>query len=162
MSSPSTLTASHYASYLLHVLGLLLSPTHFPTLQLTNFKIAGPGTDCLINTFFFLAGVIPGHIHGFYITCTYFSRKRKVRKGHYPGGKKAGVYSEAVWNGGASDEKVEGLWLKKQREVEERKMGRRGGSWLSRKGIELRGADEETGRGKRCTDERGKQMSVTR
>ncbi|TVY33611.1 hypothetical protein LSUB1_G007523, partial [Lachnellula subtilissima] len=71
---------------------------------------SGPNTDCLINTLLFIAGVIPGHIHGFYISCTYFHRKRKVRKGRWPGGRKAGIYSRAVWNGGASDARVRELY----------------------------------------------------
>ncbi|PVH83543.1 hypothetical protein DL98DRAFT_358147, partial [Cadophora sp. DSE1049] len=45
---------------------------------LSVLLVAGPGMDCLINTLFFIAGVIPGHIHGFYVTCTYFHRKHKV------------------------------------------------------------------------------------
>lgn len=93
---------------------------------LSVMLIAGPSFDCLINTFLFIAGVLPGHIHAFYITCTYFSRKRKVRKGRYPGGRKAGIYSENVWNGGASNEKVKELWIKQQRELEEKEMSRGG------------------------------------
>lgn len=91
--------------------------------------VAGPGMDCILNTLLFIAGVIPGHIHGFYITCTYFSRKRKVKKGRYPGGRKAGIYSEQVWNGGASNEKVRDLLMMQRRreeEAEEMKMRRRG------------------------------------
>jgi hypothetical protein len=82
--------------------------------------VAGPGIDCILNAIFFIAGVIPGHIHGFYITCTYFYRKRKVKKGRYPGGKKAGIFSEQVWNGGASNERVRELLLaQRRREAEE-------------------------------------------
>ncbi len=91
--------------------------------------VAGPGMDCILNTLFFIAGVIPGHIHGFYITCTYFRRKRKVRKGRYPGGRKAGIFSEKVWNGGASNEKVRDLLIaqrRKEEEVEEMRMRKRG------------------------------------
>jgi Proteolipid membrane potential modulator len=82
--------------------------------------VAGPGMDCIINTLFFIAGVIPGHIHGFYITWTYFHRKRKVRKGRYPGGRKAGIWSQQVWNGGASNRHVRELW--KYEQEEERRM----------------------------------------
>jgi len=91
--------------------------------------VAGPGMDCILNTLLFIAGVIPGHIHGFYITCTYFSRKRKVKKGRYPGGRKTGIYSEQVWNGGASNEKVRDLLLAQRRreeEAEEMRMRKRG------------------------------------
>jgi uncharacterized membrane protein YqaE (UPF0057 family) len=96
--------------------------------------VAGPSTDCLLNTLFFIAGVIPGHIHGFYITCTYFHRKRRVRKGRYPGGKKPFIFSEKVWNGGASRAKVNDLWRKEQLKKEDdmlrsRSRNKRGGNW---------------------------------
>jgi hypothetical protein len=81
--------------------------------------------DCLINTLFFIAGVIPGHIHGFYISCTYFHRKRKVRKGRYPGGRKTGIYSQEVWNGGASNEKVRELYERQRRRDEEKMVKRK-------------------------------------
>jgi hypothetical protein len=83
---------------------------------LTLSKIAGVGMDCMINTLLFIAGVIPGHIHGFYISFTYFHRKRKVRKGRYPGGRKAGIWSRNVWNGGASNQHVRELWEDQERE----------------------------------------------
>jgi hypothetical protein len=38
-----------------------------------------------------------------------------VQKGVYPGGKKAGIWSEKVWNGGASNAKVRELWERKIR-----------------------------------------------
>lgn len=82
--------------------------------------------DCHINTLFFIAGAIPGHIHGFYVTCTYFSRKRKVRKGRYPGRRKSGIWSKVVWHGGFSDERVDELWLMEnggKRRGEERRKG---------------------------------------
>ncbi|KAE9371291.1 hypothetical protein N431DRAFT_467480 [Stipitochalara longipes BDJ] len=81
--------------------------------------VAGPGMDCIINAILFIAGVIPGHIHGFYVTCTYFYRKRKVRKGRYPGGKKAFIFSEQVWNGGASNDKVRDLLREQKRREQE-------------------------------------------
>ncbi|KAB8297864.1 hypothetical protein EYC80_001659 [Monilinia laxa] len=73
----------------------------------TVMAVAGVGADCLLNTILLLLGVLPSHIHAFYITCTYFSRKSKVRKGQYPGGPKMGIYSERVWYGGASARRVE-------------------------------------------------------
>ncbi len=94
--------------------------------------------DCIVNAILFIAGVIPGHIHGFYIIYTYFYRKRKVKKGRYPGGKKAGIFSEQVWNGGASNEKVRELLLaQRRREAEEEevrvmKMGRKRSSGFAR------------------------------
>lgn len=94
--------------------------------------VAGLGTDCLVNTFWFLLGVIPGHVHGFYITCTYFHRRAKVRKGRWPGGPKAFVYSPRVTNGGARDERVRQLWRAEQRAKDEklaRRRGSRRSSW---------------------------------
>lgn len=81
--------------------------------------VAGVGMDALVNTLWFLCGVIPGHIHGFYITWTYFSRKKKVRKGRYPGGPKPLIYSPRVINGDASPQRVRQLYLAEQRAKEE-------------------------------------------
>jgi hypothetical protein len=82
--------------------------------------LAGVGPDCLLNTLLFLAGVIPAHMHGFYISQTFYHRRRKVRKGRYPGGKKSFIFSERIWNGGATSEYVRELLLKEQGE-EQRK-----------------------------------------
>lgn len=71
--------------------------------------VAGVGADVLINTLLLLCGVIPGHIHGLYVTWTYFSRKRKVRRGRWPGGLKPLIYSRRVVNGDASEETVRRL-----------------------------------------------------
>jgi hypothetical protein len=89
--------------------------------------VAGVGTDALMNTLLFLCGVIPGHVHGFYITWTYFSRKKKVRKGRYPGGPKPLIYSKRVINGDASDERVRQLWMAEQRAQDEEELTRRQG-----------------------------------
>ncbi|KAL3427407.1 plasma membrane proteolipid 3 [Phlyctema vagabunda] len=93
--------------------------------------VAGVGADALVNTLWFLAGVIPGHVHAFYITWTYFSRRRKVAKGRYPGGRKAGIYSERVWNGDASNQHVRELWIAEQRKKEEELMRKRSRSHKS-------------------------------
>ena len=103
-------------------------PFHFPSLTLAKspevpplsvMLVAGVGWDALINTLWFICGVIPGHIHGFYVTWTYFSRRKKVRKGRYPGGPKPFIYSKRVINGDASDERVRQLWAAEQRVKEE-------------------------------------------
>lgn len=111
---------------------------HNPLNRPSRLLVAGPGMDCILNTIFFIAGVIPGHIHGFYITCTYFRRKRKVRKGRYPGGKKAGIFSEKVWNGGASNEEVRDLLIaerRREQEEEDAKMFKRGSKRSSGLGL---------------------------
>ncbi|GAB1726296.1 hypothetical protein NU195Hw_g4545t1 [Hortaea werneckii] len=65
--------------------------------------LAGIDVDFIINCTLFLLAVIPSHIHGFYISLVYFHRRKKVRKGQYPGGSKAFIFSKSVLNGGASD-----------------------------------------------------------
>jgi Proteolipid membrane potential modulator len=107
--------------------------------------------DCILNTILFIAGVIPGHIHGFYITCTYFRRKRKVRKGRYPGGRKAGIFSDKVWNGGASNEEVRDLLVQQQRreqEEEEARMLKRGSKRSSGLGLGRMTSTRGTGSGR--------------
>ncbi|RMZ78298.1 hypothetical protein DV737_g3946, partial [Chaetothyriales sp. CBS 132003] len=64
--------------------------------------LTGPNGDFVLNCCLFILAVFPSHIHGFYISCTYFYRKRKVRKGIYPGKPKTLIYSDKVNNGGAS------------------------------------------------------------
>ncbi|KAK4503625.1 hypothetical protein PRZ48_004540 [Zasmidium cellare] len=71
------------------------------------YALCGLGLDLALNCVFFVLAIIPSHIHGFYITCTYFHRRRKVKKGRYPGGEKAMIFSENVANGGASNDEVE-------------------------------------------------------
>jgi hypothetical protein len=101
-----------------------------------TLQLAGVGTDCLINTLLFVAGVIPGHVHGFYISQTYYHRRRKVRKGRYPGGRKSFIYSERIWNGGTTNEHVRELWLREQEEKrikEEMKLERSRSRKISRR-----------------------------
>ncbi|CZS88638.1 uncharacterized protein RAG0_00317 [Rhynchosporium agropyri] len=108
----------------------LPSPTNFPLTNqgppLSVLLVAGPGTDCLINVLLFIAGVIPGHIHAFYVTCTYFHRKHRVKRGRYPGGRKAGICSERVWNGGVGRGRVDELW-REEEGLEEKQGAKRSG-----------------------------------
>jgi len=91
----------------------------FPPLAV--MMLAGPNEDFIFNCVMFLLAIIPSHIHGFYISLTYFNRKRKVRKGIYPGDRKHLIWSDRVNNGGASRREMERLRLEK----EEGKIGRR-------------------------------------
>ena len=34
--------------------------------------------DTILNCCLFLLAILPSHIHGFYLTCTYFHRRKKV------------------------------------------------------------------------------------
>lgn len=85
----------------------------FPPLAVA--LLCGFGFDLLVNCLLFLLAVIPSHVHGFYISFTYFNRKRKVRKGKYPGEPHGFIHSRKVNNGGASKEEVKML----KREMEE-------------------------------------------
>lgn len=40
--------------------------------------LCGFGADFMVNCLWFLLAVIPSHIHGFWISRTYFHRRRKV------------------------------------------------------------------------------------
>jgi len=82
------------------------------------WMLCGAGEDLLINSVLFLLAVIPSHIHGFYLSWTYFNRKRKIRKGEYPGGWRPMIYSSKVQNGGASSKEIR--QFKKDRDMEKR------------------------------------------
>ena len=96
----------------------------------------------------------PSHIHGFYLSCTYYHRKGKVRKGRYPGGPKAGIFDQRVWRGGASRERVEEL-----RGEEEEGRGGRGKKKAGQRRRRRRvddgyGGDARVGEG--CWDQEGR------
>ncbi|KAK0793575.1 hypothetical protein LTR91_010788 [Friedmanniomyces endolithicus] len=80
----------------------------FPPLAVA--MLCGWEWDCMLNCLLFLLAVIPSHVHGFYISCTYFHRRKKVRKGRWPGGPKALIHSDNVINGGASNAEAARLW----------------------------------------------------
>ncbi|KAK0823196.1 hypothetical protein LTR73_008721 [Friedmanniomyces endolithicus] len=101
----------------------------FPPLAVA--MLCGWEWDCMLNCVLFLLAVIPSHVHGFYISCTYFHRRKKVRwkrpaalkgkaeltahqvkKGRWPGGPKSLIHSDNVINGGASDAEAARLWRK--------------------------------------------------
>lgn len=66
--------------------------------------------DTFLNSCLFLLAIIPSHIHGFYISITYFTRKRRARRGQWPGSsRKAGVWSEKVLTGGIGFEEARAL-----------------------------------------------------
>jgi uncharacterized membrane protein YqaE (UPF0057 family) len=91
--------------------------------------LCGADYDLFINCVLFLCAVFPSHIHAFYISRTYFSRKNKVRKGKYPGDPRPMIYSEYVQNGGASRREVAEL---KEQMLVEKEMKKNGGGVLSK------------------------------
>jgi len=100
----------------------------FPPLAV--YLLCGAGEDLLINSVLFLLAVIPSHVHGFYLSWTYFNRKRKIRKGQYPGGRRPMIYSDKVQNGGATSKEVrqfkrERVMEKKEKELKKKQEGGR-------------------------------------
>ncbi|EXJ66511.1 uncharacterized protein A1O5_10180, partial [Cladophialophora psammophila CBS 110553] len=84
----------------------------------------------LFDVVVFILAIIPSHIHGFYISLTYFNRKRKVRNGVYPGTPKHLIWSERANNGVATRREVERLrYEKEQGKVGRRNSQRFTGSW---------------------------------
>ncbi|KAF4544762.1 Plasma membrane proteolipid 3 [Lasiodiplodia theobromae] len=71
--------------------------------------LTGFGMDTLINALLFLAAILPSHIHAFYLSCTYFARRHRVRRGRAPGGPKPFIYSENILYGGARWDEVQEL-----------------------------------------------------
>ena len=87
----------------------------FPPLAvalLTGFT----SSDTFLNSALFLLAIIPSHIHGFYISFVYFTRKRRARNGQYPGKPhKAGIWSERVLTGGVGWDEADRLKDKRAR-----------------------------------------------
>lgn len=106
--------------------------------------LTGLGADLFINCILFLLGIIPSHIHASYITWTYFRRKRKVRKGVYPGPWRPLIYSERVQNGGASNREV--AQLKRLQEEADDKSGFLGRITSRSSGRSSGGASGRSGR----------------
>ncbi|KAK5055276.1 hypothetical protein LTR84_013026 [Exophiala bonariae] len=86
----------------------------FPPLAVA--LLCGPNEDLVLNCVLFCLAVIPSHVHGFYISLTYFNRKRRARRGVYPGAKKSGIWSEKVNTGGIGRREAERLKYEKEEE----------------------------------------------
>jgi uncharacterized membrane protein YqaE (UPF0057 family) len=105
--------------------------------------------DVLLNSILFLLAVIPSHIHGFYLSMTYFNRKRKVRRGVYPGDKHSGIWSDRINQGGAT--RKEYLRLKEEKEFGKRKSNTtRNNSWKLLAGDSSEGMERVPSRGSRA------------
>lgn len=109
-------------------LSLMFLNVFFPPLSV--LIMCGADMTFVVNVLLWLCAIIPSHVHGFYVSCVYFHRRRKVsrkrpsralprlqkqvRKGRYPGGSKALIYSDHVLNGGANQTLVDRLyWAEK-------------------------------------------------
>jgi len=62
--------------------------------------VAGCGADLLINICLTLLGVVPGHVHAFYVEYVYYRRKEEARDGVFDSRPAPGVYSDNVQTGG--------------------------------------------------------------
>ncbi|KAK8100040.1 putative RIC1 protein [Apiospora kogelbergensis] len=82
------------------VSGLLvvLITIFFPPLGV--FLVAGCGADVLVNICLTILGVIPGHVHAFYIEYVYYDRREQAREGRFAARRAPAVYSERVQTGG--------------------------------------------------------------
>ncbi|EMF14067.1 uncharacterized protein SEPMUDRAFT_115360 [Sphaerulina musiva SO2202] len=96
-------------------LSLTILNIFFPPLAL--LIVCGPDMTFAVNCLLYIFAIIPSHIHGLYVSCVYFHRRRKVRKGRYPGSQtKALIYSPHVLNGGAKQSLVDSLyWAEKEK-----------------------------------------------
>ncbi|KAF2215630.1 hypothetical protein CERZMDRAFT_3951, partial [Cercospora zeae-maydis SCOH1-5] len=79
-------------------LSLMFLNFFFPPLAV--LIMCGAEMTFAVNALLWICAIIPSHVHGFYVSCVYFHRRRKVRNGRYPGGPKALIYSDHVLNGG--------------------------------------------------------------
>ncbi|KAL6722161.1 hypothetical protein ACLMJK_001268 [Lecanora helva] len=92
------MAGSHPISALLIIIITIFLP------PLGVFLIAGCGADLLINICLTILGVLPGHIHAFYLEYVYFERRGERNAvgagGTWQGKRAPGVYSERVQQGG--------------------------------------------------------------
>jgi hypothetical protein len=96
--------------------------------------LTGLGHDTMVNSLLFLAGVLPSHVHAFYLSSVYFHRRRKARKGKYPGGRASMIASKNVINGGLSSAECERrLWVESGGLEKHRSFASRGSKRRSRR-----------------------------
>ncbi|EPE05714.1 plasma membrane proteolipid 3 [Ophiostoma piceae UAMH 11346] len=70
----------------------------FPPLGV--YAVAGCGADLLINICLTCLGVLPGHLHAFYIEYVYYDRREQAREGRFTAASAPGIYSDRVQQGG--------------------------------------------------------------
>jgi hypothetical protein len=90
--------------------------------------LTGVGHDTMVNSILFIAGVFPSHLHCWYLSLTYFHRRRKARKGKYPGDHKALIASKNVLNGGLSSVECERRWWAENGGKIEKRRSRKSGT----------------------------------
>jgi uncharacterized membrane protein YqaE (UPF0057 family) len=110
--------------------GIWICNLIFPPLAV--FLLCGAGEDLFINSMLFILAVFPSHIHSWYISTVYFNRKRKVRKGRYPGNIRPMIYCEKVQNGGASPSELRRFKNERDRQRREKEAKKQEGGRLRR------------------------------
>ena len=115
----------------LHPTPPLTPPLTPPVPPLSILLLTGAGRDTLLSILLLIAGVIPSHIHAFYLSYVYFSRRKRVERGRYPGGvpRRRVVFDRRVWNGGVSDAVVEEIRVREVRRRESEGKKGRGKMW---------------------------------
>ncbi|USW53742.1 Putative proteolipid membrane potential modulator [Septoria linicola] len=87
-----------------NILGIFLPPV-------AVYLLYGFGPDFLLNCALTIMGFIPGSIHQMCLDISYWNRRKKVRRGMYPGDRREWIFSKDAQNGGIGDEEVEKLRL---------------------------------------------------
>ncbi|KAK7954211.1 hypothetical protein PG984_004010 [Apiospora sp. TS-2023a] len=64
------------------------------------FMVSGCGADLFVNICLTILGVIPGHIHAFYLEYVYLDRREQAREGRFAARRAPGIYSDRVQTGG--------------------------------------------------------------
>lgn len=77
---------------------LVLITILFPPLGV--WMVAGCGMDLFINICLTCLGLLPGHLHAFYLIWVYYDRREQGREGRYAARPAPGVYSSHVQTGG--------------------------------------------------------------
>ncbi|KAK5137757.1 hypothetical protein LTR08_007329 [Meristemomyces frigidus] len=77
---------------------LIIITIFFPPVGV--YLVSGCGADLLINICLTLLGVIPGHVHAFYLIWVLEKKKEQAQQGIVDNRAAAGVYSQNVQTGG--------------------------------------------------------------
>ncbi|SPN97610.1 probable RIC1 protein [Cephalotrichum gorgonifer] len=86
---------------ILGLICIIILTLFFPPIGV--FAVAGCGMDLLINVILTLLGLLPGHIHAFYILYVYYDRREQARNGIPLPTPAPGIFSQRVQSGGYSN-----------------------------------------------------------
>ncbi|CAK1357701.1 unnamed protein product [Cercospora beticola] len=141
-------------------LSLMFLNVFFPPLSI--LIMCGADMTFVVNVLLWLCAIIPSHVHGFYVSCVYFHRRRKVRKGRYPGGPKALIYSDHVLNGGANQTLVDRLYWAEKGDSRRRSSSRSRSRSTKHRGNSARSEVQRSNVNRQLNHERRRPRSVSR